>query len=195
MLNFVSRGLTRRWFRFMSLATLAVCAGTMTADAQQDSGPIISFRPPSDAGNTNKSACTITVPVKLTRLHKDVQGVLVVCGLWPNQADAQKFSDSSMRGVGFQSISVGASRNYNGAVKVDIRERPQSIAERRSNAPGSPAQFGSTGSGNPTHWACGLSFEVQGASNPQRPSRTTGTQALKAIGTFRGIVVGKLHKP
>lgn len=178
---------------FMAIIVLVSLVIVPTKAQAQDNNIIINSIRRGAPALIGKPACTISVPVKLTRVHKDVSAALVVCGIWPNQTDARGFNDKTMRGFGFRQIRLSSSRNFNGVVKVDIRERPQSTVPRSNGGTaGQPARLGSAGSGNPTHWACGLSFELRGVSEPARPSKTTSTLPLKAVGAFRRIVTGRL---
>lgn len=155
-------------------------------------GPAISVA----TGGLSGAACTITLPVRISRLHADIQAVAVVCGLWASEADAQSFNDTSMLGRGVVPVPVALDpasglRAYSGDVTVPVTLLPPTASSSQgTGAAGVPAQLGGSGGATPTHWACGMSF--QKAGNFQAPSPNASDVAMRASGTFVPKVSGKL---
>jgi hypothetical protein len=160
-------------------------------------GPRISFAPAKPDG---RAACTITVPVKITRLHKDVQTAAVICGVWPDEKGARAFDERSILGKGLAAIPLKSDpatgmRSFDGSLSVPVKLDPPKTASPAAAGgqplPGGTAQLaGSPKPGKPTHWACGLTFQVGG--DLEAPSTGASHVARKPSGTFVPKVSGRL---
>lgn len=128
--------------------------------------------------------CTVTVPVRLSRLHKDIKNAKVLCGVWYDGASSKKFDLSKVVATGVStpiSLVRGSAgrQSFKGSIAVPL------TAKNRQNAKDDKTA---------TYWACDLLFDYK--NNDTRPgsARSKKPMAIRAAARtrFRSRVSGKL---